>query len=403
MNNLNILYRYELKKITGRKLFWITLFLCLAAILLLPALTLSGKSYVDGEVFDTHYHMFRVDQAYERALSGRKIDDALLTETMEAYRKIPDPEGRYTLTDEYQTYARPYSAVYQLIARWNDLDFLKDILKLDAGEENFYQARKAYLKMHWRDYFLTEAEKEFWREKEAVIAVPYTYRYHEGYTQYTKSFNTINILLQLFIAVCLSGMFSMEHTRRTDQLILSGAKGKTTVYLAKILAGITIALAVAALMMLVSALFIFGIYGTDGFSMQIQVTPYPFSFPLSIGQACLIMAGTALVLSVLISIFVMVLSELLHSNIAALSVSISLLIIGIMFRMPPQYRIASQVWNWLPFSFLNIWNVFDVRTIPVFGHCLISWQIVPVLYLLLSAGIASLGWRAYRRYQVSGR
>ena len=39
MNNLNILYRYELKKITGRKLFWITLLLCLLTIISVPALS----------------------------------------------------------------------------------------------------------------------------------------------------------------------------------------------------------------------------------------------------------------------------------------------------------------------------------------------------------------------------
>ena len=96
MNNLNLLYRYELKKITGRKLFWITLLLCLLTIISVPALSLTGKYYVDGVFADTHYHMFLVDQAYEKALSGRAIDQTLLKETLTAYRKIQDPEGRYT-------------------------------------------------------------------------------------------------------------------------------------------------------------------------------------------------------------------------------------------------------------------------------------------------------------------
>lgn len=403
MNNLNTLYKYELKKITGRKIFWITLLLCLFVIIFLPIAQLGGKSYVDGKVVDTHYHMFRVDQAHQRALSGRAIDDALLTETMEVYGKIPDPEGRYTLTEEYQTYARPYAAICQLISRWTELDFLKDILKWEPGEQAFYQARKNFLEKHWQQYFLTETEKAFWREKETEIRTPFTYCYHEGYTQFNKSFNTLNLLIQLFAAICLSGVFATEHTRRTDQLILSGAKGKTTVYLAKMLAGITASFAGTALMIFTSALILLGIYGTDGFSMQMQVTLYPFSYPMSIGQASLIMVGTASVLSVLIGIFVMVLSEILHSSIAAMAASTALLILGTTFHIPPQYRIASQIWDWLPFSYLNIWNIFDVRTIPVFGRCLVSWQVVPLLYLLGGALLASIGKRAYRRYQVSGR
>ena len=403
MNNLNTLYKYELKKITGRKIFRITLFLCLSAIILLTVIQLSGKYYVDGEVADTHYHMFRVDQAYERALSGRAIDDALLKETIEAYQKIPDPEGRYTLTEEYQTCARPYAAICQLISRWGNTDFLEDILKWEPDEKAFYQARENLLKEHWQHYFLTESEKTFWMEKEAQLRIPFTYYYHEGYTQFTKSFNTLSMLIQLFVAICLSGVFATEHTRRTDQLILSGAKGKTTVYLAKILAGITVSFTGTALMLLTSALVSLGIYGTDGFSMQMQVTLYPFSWPMSIGQACLIMSGAALVLSVFIATLVMILSEVLHSNIAAMAVSTALLILGTSISMPPQYRIAAQIWNWLPFSFLNIWNIFDVRTIPVFGRFLVSWQIVPVLYLLCAVLIAVIGKKVYQRYQVSGR
>lgn len=67
------------------------------------------------------------------------------------------------------------------------------------------------------------------------------------------------------------------------------------------------------------------------------------------------------------------------------------------------YRVLSQIWDFLPFSFLERLHVFDPRTIPLFGHCFVSWQIVPVLYLLCSVGLAALGKRFYQRYQVSGR
>ncbi len=403
MEYLSTLYRYEIKKITGKKIFWITLFLILLVITVIPLLPLTGKSYVDGEVTDTHYHMFRVDQAHERALSGRAIDQTLLSETISAYEKIPDPEGRYTLTEEYQACARPYAAVFQLISRWFDLPFLKDILALEVTEKSFYEARLAFLEEEWQGQFLTEQEKAFWLEKEAEISIPYLYYYHEGYTMLLKSFNALCVLIPLFSAICLPGIFAEEHTRRTDQLILSGAKGKTTVYLAKISAGVTVSLASGALMVLASAILTLGIYGTDGFHMQLQVTPYPFSHPLTIGAACLIMCGISLILSIFIGIFVMVLSECLHSGIAAMSATVALILIALIGKVPAQHRVLSQLFCWLPFSFLNIRNVFDLRTLPVFGHCLLSWQIVPVLYLLSSALLAAAGRRVYQRYQVSGR
>ena len=114
MNNFGTLYYYEVKKILNRKLVWSVFFINVCCIVMFTCADLTGKYYVDGEVADTHYHMFQVDQDYRRALSGRQLDTALLEEMQEAYSKIPDTQERYMLTDEYQTYARPYSEIYNL-------------------------------------------------------------------------------------------------------------------------------------------------------------------------------------------------------------------------------------------------------------------------------------------------
>lgn len=172
MEQFKTLYRYELKKITGKKLFRITLALFLLLTAALIVMQLTGKYYVDGEVADTHYHMFLVDREYEKALSGRAIDQTLLDETMAAYRKIPNPEERYTLTEEYQTYARPYSPIYQLISYWTDTPFLKDVLALQIDEKSFYEARLASLKKEWQNCFLTEAEQDFWLKKKRKFPLP---------------------------------------------------------------------------------------------------------------------------------------------------------------------------------------------------------------------------------------
>ena len=218
-----------------------------------------------------------------------------------------------------------------------------------------------------------------------------------------KTFNTFAVLIPLFIAVCLSGVFAEEHVKRTDQLLLSAVNGKNTVYLAKILAGITVSVCSCVLMVLTATLFSLGIFGAEGFGMQVQATLYPFSYPMSIGESCLILGVMALFVSILMSVLVMFLSETLRNSAAALSVCTGCIILTSMVSMPPQYRVLSQIWDFLPFTFLERTHVFDLRTIPLFGHCFVSWQIVPVLYLICSAGIALLGRRIYRNYQVSGR
>ncbi|MBD5476770.1 MAG: hypothetical protein HDR17_12465 [Lachnospiraceae bacterium] len=240
------LYQYELKKIVKRKLIWITLIICIGCIVIMAAGELSGNYYVDGEVVDTHYNMIQVDSAYSRALSGRVVGQELLEEVMEVYSKIPITEGRYSVTEEYQQYARPYSEIFNLVWDWKRSNPLYDGWNVD--EQDLYDARESWQEEIWTSLFLSETEKKFWREKETQIDKPFTYFYHEGYSVILKDFEVVGILMLLLTAVCLAGVFPDEHVRRTDQMILSSAKGKYMVYWAKLLAGISVSFICAVVM-----------------------------------------------------------------------------------------------------------------------------------------------------------
>ena len=397
------LYQYELKKILNRKLVWIALLVCIGCIAIAKAANLSGNYYVDGEVVDTHYHMFQVDSAYSRALSGRVVGQELLEEVMEAYGKIPITEGRYSVTEEYQKYARPYSEIFNLIWDWRRSNPWYD--SWNADEQDLYDARTSWQEETWTSLFLSETEKEFWQEKESQIDKPFTYFYHDGYGVILKDYETVGILMLLLTAVCLSGVFPDEHVRGTDQMILSSAKGKYMVYWAKLSAGISVSFICAAVMGVVAVTAALVIYGAEGFRTVVQMyrSLDDYSYPLSIGQACIIAYGIFLLAAVLMSVLVMVGSELLRGSIATLALSTGVIIAGQMIRIPNQYRLAAQIWQSLPMSFLSCSGVFSQRLVVVGGHCFTVWQVVPILYVLCGAAVAVGGLRIYRRYQVSGR
>lgn len=107
MRNLGTLYRFELKKIFQKKLVWITFAVMLLAVVLSASGEVLGSYYVDGVKVDTHYHMMKTDRAYERALNKRAVDQKLLEEMQAGYAKIPEDADRYSITQEYQTYAAP--------------------------------------------------------------------------------------------------------------------------------------------------------------------------------------------------------------------------------------------------------------------------------------------------------
>ena len=220
MGNFGTLYRYEVKKILSRKLVWIVFLVCVSCVALFMLADLTGKYYVDGEVYDTHYHMFKVDQGYRRALSGRALDQQLLEEMAAAYGRIPAGEERYTLTDAYQTYARPYSEIAKLVRLWTQQ---RDIDALQAwipDERALYAARVEQLEAEWQTLRLSDAEKDYWREREAQTKTPLVYYYHEGYRKIISSgLNTVGLLSLLLVCICMSGVFTEEHARRTDQQI----------------------------------------------------------------------------------------------------------------------------------------------------------------------------------------
>mgnify|MGYP003488211460 FL=1 len=121
MNNLLIMYRFELKKLVQKKLLWISLLVCMAVIGFSILFPLMGSYLVNGTYVGTNYEEHLINQEYRKALSGKSIDQALLEETIAAYKDLP-LDTNYVLTEEYQTYARPYSDIFNLIRSWTGMD-----------------------------------------------------------------------------------------------------------------------------------------------------------------------------------------------------------------------------------------------------------------------------------------
>ena len=342
MANLGTLYRVELKKILKRKIVWVSMILMLVIILITVSASLFGSYYVDGVQADTHYHMFQVDKGYQQSLDKRFIDQELLEEMEEGYGKIPIGEERYSITEEYQTYARPYSAIFNFVRDATGMTVAEG-MRWVADEQDLYVKRARMLEESWQNELLTQGEIDFWKNKEENLEWPIRFRYKEGYWQLIDSVYTIGLMTLLVIAVCLSGVFPEEHIRKTDQLILSCKYGRKTAYLAKLLAGISFSFTSAILFSIVSFATAFLLYGADGFSAAIQLINPKYSWSLSVGEATLIAYGVVVVAAVFMGIFVMMLSELTHSGIGTLSLVTGIIILPMFVNIPDQYRVLGQL------------------------------------------------------------
>lgn len=107
---------------------------------------------------------------------------------------------------------------------------------------------------------------------------------------------------------------------------------------------------------------------------------------------CLWTLCTGIVLSV---VFTMVLSEKCKSGVGTMAVVVGILILAGFLYIPEQYRIISQLWNMIPSNMTAVWNIFDVRLVSVLGNYYTMWQIVPFIWLFLSALLVMYGKRIY--------
>lgn len=406
MKHFGALYLFEWKKLLGKKIVWISFLLGILISSLSLSAPLLGNYYLDGTFMGTNYEMYQTDKTYAKELGGRKIDQRLLEETITAYRKIPETETlgiHYMATEEYQKYARPYDEIFIFIRRMTGMPVSEIMRSWQPSETDLYAKRRSYQTSLWEAWRLSAGEMDFWRQCEEQIKTPYLYEEHKRYHVILSNFQVVGLFVLLLTAICLSGIFTDEHTRKTDQIVLCSPLGKAELYLAKIAVGISFSAASATLYWLFVLIVTRCLYGTNGCRAAFQLLDGPNANPVTCGQAVLIAYGNMLAAAIIISVFVMVLSELLKSSIATLATVTGLLFLSMLFRVPNQYRVLAQIWDWLPWSFLAPRNVFGAYTISVFGRYFTPWQAVPVIYLAAGALIAALGKRIYQRFQVSGR
>ena len=407
MKNLGTLYKFELGKILRRRIAGVTVGISLLLILGTLAVDSLGDFYIDGVKVDTNFHMNQIYKADQQKLDGRLIDQELLEEMSNGYGKIPEEAingvVHYIGTEEYQTYARPYSAIFNFV-RSAGMMTISEAMEWEADEQELYQRRQQSLEEYWQEYFLTEKEKDFWREQDDKLEWPITYRFKEGYWHLLQSTYTVGLLILLATVICLAGVFSEEHNRKTDQLILSSKYGREPVYLAKLLAGISFTVGFNALVFGMVILETYFLYGLEGFGATFQLIMPGFSYSLNVGESVLLVFCMTMLAAVLTGVFVMLLSELFQNSLGTLALTVGLIIFCMaVSSLPACYRVLSQAWSYLPSNFIAAWSIFDYRTVPVFGKMLLSWQAVPILYFILGGVFAVIGKRRYVNCQVRGR
>lgn len=383
------LYRFELKKILAQKLLWI-----LAAAILL-GLAVFG---VATEVRPTNSglpmgEVIALQREGSQELAGQRVDQALLDHLLPLFT---DPEENTEAQLKYNDFFNWLTLILGTAHR-------QEILQTD--EARLYEALWHQLAPDPQAAGLTQEEIAHWTEQaQARLAQPLVYQgYHEGLQTAAHGIEVMVFLEILFLAVVLAPLFPQEHLRRTDQLILSCRFGRGKAYAAKLLAGVTVGVGFTALLLLAYLGMLGLVYGLEGANVPALFT-HLFPADLTIGEMVGILFLAALAAAVLVSVVVMLLAELTRNAIAAMAVVLGILLLTTMiYAVPENLRGLATLWYGIPSNFLCLRGAFRYPLLTLGEASFPTWQVTPVVWLLLALVIALAGRWVYNRYQVSGR
>lgn len=288
--------------------------------------------------------------------------------------------------------ALPYLDVYNFIGRTLGTQAGAEILVCDS--EAFYEKLNAQL----------EANTPAGLTESISFDEPIVYHgYFDGWRQIADMMKLITCMEIMFIAICLSTVFTVEHTRKTDQVILCTRLGKKKLYAAKTLAGLTVGVGFTLLLSLLMFGIIAFLYGFDGYDTILQfVLLRPFN--LTVGQAALILVGLSFAGAALISIFTMMLSEVTKNSIATIGIITGVLLVTMfIMEMPANLKLLSEIWYLLPSNLVSLNGAFRYSMFHVGGSPLAAYQYAPIVYLVLAVIFALIGKLTYNRYQINGR
>ncbi len=400
MKNFRTLVRFELKKILDRKMTWIAFGLVFLTMVAYAVSEVTMTQDVKG-VRTTQYEAERQDKENQKPIIGRTVDDELM-------------EEMFTAKASGETAFKPYTDLYSVVVKGmcgtaalssGTLEGTKEALGIAEDEELVYAAREMRIEAAMEEQYLTEKEKDHWREVlENEDSVPWTYEYYVGpYSAWTLAYTAI-VLIAVMLAVCLANLFADEHQKKTDQLVLCSRNGRKMLYWAKLTAGMVFTMVSAGLVLLISAVPQIVIFGAEGLHAPIQLG-MPFAMvQMTFGEAILYSYILTIIASLLYSSIILCCSELFrNSTVAVVAVIGALVLLPMMVMVPYEYRVLGQIFDLNPINAVAIWGVLDYRLVPVPGGFLNVQQVAPVLYVLLCAVFVFIGRRAYLKYQVGGR
>lgn len=403
MKNFWTLFGYEMKKLLKRKLSW-------AVVLVLTGFCVWGVvhhgPYGPGwnvPVFDedgnetgeiiriSPEELYETRQKTAGVLDGRVMDDELFQEMLASVPSADpsNPAEVYAQCLYFWREDATYHSVYNMVD-----GLFQEPETVTA--EGFYAAQWEQTRIYCEKYGggrLSPPEVDYWMEQSAKLQRPFVYQDDWRGTTYAIDYMYILIgLLPVAAAVCVGTVFPEDRRTRVDALVFATRKSRMPLYLAKVLAGATVAALAGLVIVGATAITFLAVWGTDGLDAPFQMCYIASPRPAAIWQILLPMLVLLVLYTLVCGGIAMLVSALTRSAIVGLAVPV--LLVQVLDRWAPMpYGWA----GYLPDNLMGWSGPYNVELVKVLGVYLDNFQFGPILYLGITAVLLALCWLGWRR------
>lgn len=288
-----------------------------------------------------------------------------------------------------------------------DYRFIDKLRPDDA--DKFYSNRVnqliTYLSSEEVSQQLTKNEKEYLIDSAKTLTTPLKYSYADGWNKALDKSITVIFALVLVICILIAPIFSVEYQTGSDSILLSTEHGKKKGIVYKLIAGL---LSTSLVYWITSFMFyglIFMIFGFEGSDCPRQASFFGWKsfYHITNGQAlCMV-----LLLGYLGCLFMCSFAMFLSSKVKTSFATIIFLILIIMVPSTIGKQILTgSLWDKIlslfPHEMILGDNLINTYTFyDILGKVITPYQILPVLYGMLTIILLPFAYRAFKKHQIA--
>lgn len=412
---MDILTRFELRKIIRKKSFYAGVAI-IAAVAILMSVILVNNAQITGRDgnFLNGVRAIRLEREYERQLAGPLTTDKLEQTIIRHQRLLQDPDnldGKGELTvsafakNEVQ-YEQLYSLISRAFSPLNEYDYyIRD--KLQPGDAAaFYQKRMErvheYLNAEHPEGNYSAQEKAIFIRMNERIPVPFEMNYVTGWANVFENLQFIFLFTAFVIAVCLAPVFAGEYQSGADALLLSSRYGRSRLIAAKLRASLIVSVMLLIFGLGLYTFLLLGLCGFEGGTASVQMIQFRAPVPYTVLQtymwavligslACLLVGGITLWMS-----------SRMRSPFPVIIAAGMLLFVPMAIPASESSRLFNHLMALLPSNMFDSFRkITDYEVIHIFGQLIPEYKVIPGFAVIVIALLLPFTYRAFKNHQVA--